>query len=78
MMEIERLKGLMEEDKRAEARAKAAKDGQQVLLDQIAHFFGHYKDLEKGKWVKVQGWSEREEAFELIRQGIERAENAGK
>ena len=37
MMEIERLKGLQEEGRRAEARQKAAKDGQQVLLDQIAH-----------------------------------------
>ncbi|MCB1734053.1 MAG: inorganic diphosphatase [Gammaproteobacteria bacterium] len=28
----------------------------QQLLDQIAHFFAHYKDLEKGKWVKIEGW----------------------
>ncbi len=26
------------------------------LLDQIAHFFQHYKDLENGKWVKIEGW----------------------
>lgn len=26
------------------------------LLDQIAHFFEHYKDLDEGKWVRVQGW----------------------
>lgn len=26
------------------------------LLDQISHFFEHYKDLETGKWVKIQGW----------------------
>jgi inorganic pyrophosphatase len=25
--------------------------------DRIAHFFEHYKDLEKGKWVKVEGWA---------------------
>src|ERR1043165_838092 len=28
------------------------------ILDQIAHFFEHYKDLEKGKWVKIEGWDE--------------------
>lgn len=53
------------------------RDVRPVLLEQIAHFFGHYKDLEKGKWVKVQGWSERDEAYELIRQGIERAQAEG-
>jgi len=46
------------------------------LLDQIAHFFEHYKDLEAEKWVKVKGWGETEEALELIRVAIERAKNA--
>jgi inorganic pyrophosphatase len=32
------------------------------LLEQIAHFFEHYKDLDEGKWVRVQGWGGREEA----------------
>lgn len=50
------------------------RDVRPVLLDQISHFFTHYKDLEKGKWVKVKGWSEQESAFDLIRQGIERAQ----
>ena len=27
-----------------------------LLLEQIKHFFENYKDLEKGKWVKVKGW----------------------
>ncbi len=31
-------------------------------LDQIRHFFEHYKDLEKGKWVKVEGWDGPEAA----------------
>ena len=49
-----------------------------ILRDQIEHFFGHYKDLEAGKWVKVKRWGEPEEAFGLIRQGIERSgEGAG-
>ncbi len=31
-------------------------DVPQHTLDRIRHFFEHYKDLEKGKWVKVRGW----------------------
>lgn len=51
----------------------------QIMLEQFAHFFGHYKDLEHGKWVQVKRWGEAEEAFELIRQGIDRlkAKEAG-
>ena len=33
-----------------------ATDLPESLLDTIAHFFGHYKDLERGKWVKIDGW----------------------
>jgi inorganic pyrophosphatase len=33
-----------------------------TLYKQIEHFFEHYKDLEKGKWVKVAGWGDLEEA----------------
>src|SRR6202008_1510870 len=28
----------------------------QILLDQITHFFQHYKDLEPGRWVKITRW----------------------
>lgn len=31
-------------------------DVQPALLNQITHFFEHYKDLEPNKWVKVDGW----------------------
>jgi len=31
-------------------------------LERIGHFFEHYKDLEKGKWVKVDGWGDAEAA----------------
>jgi inorganic pyrophosphatase len=48
------------------------RDIRPVMLDQIAHFFEHYKDLEAEKWVKVQGWGEAEEAMELIRVAIDR------
>jgi inorganic pyrophosphatase len=46
------------------------RDLPEVLRDQVAHFFRHYKDLEKGKWVKVTRWAEPEEACELIRRAI--------
>jgi inorganic pyrophosphatase len=42
-----------------------------LRLQQIQHFFEHYKDLEKGKWVKVEGWVGPEEAKQEILGGIE-------
>ncbi|MFA7436727.1 inorganic diphosphatase [Castellaniella sp.] len=41
-------------------------------LARIRHFFEHYKDLEKGKWVKVQGWSGLEAAKEEIMASVRR------
>lgn len=41
-------------------------------LQQIQHFFEHYKDLEKGKWVKVQGWEGPESAKQEIIDGAQR------
>ena len=46
----------------------------EILRDQIAHFFTHYKDLEKNKWAEVTRWGEAEEASRLIEEGIARAE----
>lgn len=43
-----------------------------LLLEQISHFFEHYKDLEEGKWVKVEGWEDTEAARKEIISGIER------
>jgi len=45
----------------------------QITLDQVEHFFAHYKDLEPGKWVKIVGWRDAEAARQLVREGIERA-----
>lgn len=42
------------------------RDMPQHLLDQISHFFEHYKDLDEGKWVRIAGWGGREEAREEI------------
>ena len=36
------------------------------VLDQIAHFFEHYKDLDEGKWVRVEGWAGTDEASKEI------------
>ncbi len=44
-----------------------------LLREQIKHFFENYKDLEAGKWVKVDGWGNAEEAKSLILKGIEAA-----
>jgi inorganic pyrophosphatase len=45
----------------------------QISLEQIQHFFQHYKDLEPGKWVKVLGWGDAAEAQRLIIEAIGRA-----
>lgn len=43
-----------------------------ILIDQIQHFFEHYKDLEKGKWVKIKGWEDEHTAARLIEEAIVR------
>ena len=45
----------------------------EITLQQIQHFFEHYKDLEPKKWVKVLRWGNADEARKLIVEGIERA-----
>ena len=44
----------------------------QATLDQIKHFFEHYKDLEPDKWVRVSGWVGPEEAKKEIADGVDR------
>ncbi|WP_428489757.1 inorganic diphosphatase [Rhodopila sp.] len=44
-----------------------------ITVVQIQHFFEHYKDLEEGKWVKLQGWGDAAEAKALIVEAVERA-----
>lgn len=48
----------------------------EITLQQIEHFFEHYKDLEPGKWVKIGGWRDAKEASKLIVESIERAKAA--
>jgi len=51
---------------------QTARDLPEMTLSQITHFFAHYKDLEPGKWVKVEGWGSPEEAKQEIREGVKR------
>lgn len=44
-----------------------------ITLEQIEHFFEHYKDLEPGKWVKIGDWHGADDARQLITAAIERA-----
>jgi inorganic pyrophosphatase len=54
-------------------RVKTCADLPQITLDQIGHFFEHYKDLEAGKWVKIVRWGDDAEARALIEAGIAKA-----
>lgn len=48
----------------------------ELLLAQIKHFFEHYKELEAGKWVKVDGWDGAEAAKAEIIKSVEAYEKA--
>jgi inorganic pyrophosphatase len=58
------------------ARVETYKDLPPIHCEQIAHFFQHYKDLEKGKWVTIVRWGDAEEAKALILKGITNAKKA--
>ncbi len=47
-----------------------------ISLEQIQHFFEHYKDLEPGKWVKIQKWADADTAKQFIQEAIDRAKQA--
>ena len=48
-----------------------------ALKEQIDHFFCHYKDLERGKWVRLSGWGTASEAADLIIGAIDKAATTG-
>jgi inorganic pyrophosphatase len=54
-------------------RIRNYSDLPEITLEQIQHFFEHYKDLEPNKWVKVLRWEGAEAAHKLILDGIARA-----
>ena len=47
-----------------------------IVLQQIEHFFTHYKDLESEKWVRVGNWGDAEDARRIVREAIEPREAA--
>jgi len=47
-----------------------------IMMQQIEHFFTHYKDLEDNKWSTTDGWGDHKEAERLIIEAIERAKTA--
>jgi len=55
---------------------QTARDLPEMVLSQITHFFAHYKDLEPGKWVKVDGWGGPEDAKKEIVDGVKRFRKA--
>ena len=52
---------------------RSYQDLPEISLEQIHHFFAHYKDLEPDKWVKIIRWGDADEARSLIGDGIARA-----
>ena len=52
------------------SRVQALEDLPEITLQAIEHFFTRYKDLEKGKWVKVTGWADRAAAEAVITRSI--------
>ena len=55
---------------------KSYKDVSPWRLEMIAHFFEHYKDLDKGKWVKILGWEDIDAAHKEIMDGVVRYNSA--
>ena len=55
---------------------ESPRDLPQITLDQISHFFAHYKDLEPGKFVKINGWFGQEEAKKEIMEGVARFQDS--
>ncbi len=51
---------------------KSYRDLPAIMCEQVAHFFQHYKDLEKGKWVTVVRWLDTEAAEQLVMEAIAR------
>ena len=50
----------------------------QITIEQVEHFFSHYKDLEPGKWVKILRWGDAAEGRKLVVDGLARAKAAKK
>ncbi len=56
---------------------KTVDDLPQIIKDRIKHFFEHYKELEPGKWVKVENFKGVQSAIEEIKKGLENYKSKG-
>jgi inorganic pyrophosphatase len=56
-------------------RVESYNDLPEMQIRQIEHFFGHYKDLEQGKWVEILGWGDADLARRMILDAVERAKS---
>ncbi len=52
------------------SHVKSIEDMPSELMERIAHFFEHYKDLDEGKWVRVQGWDDVDAAKREISNSV--------
>jgi inorganic pyrophosphatase len=59
-------------------KVKNFSDLPEITVEQIQHFFQHYKDLEPGKWVKIHHWGDANEARRLIVEAVDRYKAAPK
>jgi inorganic pyrophosphatase len=55
---------------------KSHADLPEIVLQQISHFFAHYKDLEPNKWVKIRGWDGPDAARKEIIAGVANYQNS--
>ena len=69
---------IMEDNAGQDEKVLNYTDLPEITLQQVEHFFSHYKDLEPGKWVKIGGWHDAARARQMISEGIERAKKAQK
>jgi len=58
------------------SNVRSYRDLPKIMCEQIAHFFQHYKDLEKGKWVSIVKWVDVKGAEKLVLDAIARAKKA--
>jgi len=47
-----------------------------ITTDQIQHFFEHYKDLERDKWVRIDHWGDKDEACQMVTEAMQRDERS--
>ena len=57
-------------------KIQSFRDLPEDMLNRIAHFFEHYKDLDEGKWVRVEGWGDIDEAKQEIMGSVQMFQEA--